>query len=156
MEEAKLHEIMTLKDKSLNELRAKYEELFDGQKPSSNNKVFLWRKLAYRMQELAYGGLSEATQGRINELIGLYDPVNNKSLRPGEPAPETGKRQGASHDRRLPIPGTVITKEYKGRSLAVKVLEGKFEFNSKIYKSLTAIAKEVTGAHWNGYLFFNL
>ena len=156
MEETKLHEIMTLKDKSLEELREKYKELFDGQKPSSNNKVFLWRKLAYRMQELTYGGLSVETQDRINELIKLYDPVNNKSLRPGEPAPKTGKKKSASHDRRLPIPGTVITKEYKGRSLAVKVLEGGFEFNGQIYKSLTAIAKEVTGAHWNGYLFFNL
>ena len=57
MEETKLHEIMALKDKSLDELRAKYEELFDDQKPSSNNKVFLWRELAYRMQELEYKGL---------------------------------------------------------------------------------------------------
>lgn len=156
MEEAKLHEIMELKDSSLEDLRAKYEELFDGQKPTSNNKAFIWRKLAYKMQELAYGGLSEATKGRINELIKLYDPVNNKSLRPGEPVPKIGKKRGISHDRRLPIPGTIITKEYKGRSLAIKVLEGNFEFNGKIYKSLTAIAKEVTGAHWNGYLFFNL
>jgi len=156
MEETQLSEIMELKDKPLGELRAKHVELFGGQKPSSNNRVFLWRKLAYRMQELAYEGLSGEAQGRINELIKCYDPVNNKSLRPGEPVPKTGKRRGISHDRRLPIPGTIITKEYKSRSLAIKVLEGKFEFNGKIYKSLTAIAKEVTGAHWNGYLFFNL
>jgi len=124
---------------------------------------------AYRMQELAHGpsarslhslaqgsGLSEATQGRISELIAHYDPINNKSLRPEGPSPETGKKKASSHDRRLPIPGTVITKEYKGQKLAVKVLEGKFEFNGRVYKSLTAIAKEVTGAHWNGYLFFGL
>lgn len=156
MEGALLAQIMELKNKPLEELRAKYAELFKSE-ATSNNRAYLWRKLTYRMQELAYGGLSEETQGRINDLIERYDPVNNKSLRPDEAGPDKGKKKSpSSHDRRLPIPGTVITKEYKGKSLSVKVLLGGFEFNGKAYKSLTAVAKEVTGAHWNGYLFFNL
>ena len=82
-----------------------------------------------------------------------YDPINNKTLRPDKPAPCLPV---IAKDKRLPIPGTVITKEYKDTKHQVKVLEKGFEYNGKIYKTLSAIAKEITGAHWNGYLFFNL
>jgi len=156
MSEKTINEIMALKGMPLAELRAKYEELFPSQKAPSNNKVFLWRKIAYRMQEIEYGGISAETRGKILELIQQYDPVNNKALRPDASTENRPKKSNLSRDKRLPIPGTVITKEYKGIKLHVKILEFGFEHNSKVYKSLTAIAKEVTGAHWNGYLFFKL
>ena len=156
MAETNLSQIMELRENSLSELKAKYEELFPSQKVPSNNKVFLWRKIAYRIQELEYGGISAETQSKIQQLIQQYDPINNKALRPDNIPENQPKKSGISRDKRLPIPGTVITKEYKGISLQVKVLKLGFEYNSKVYKSLTAIAKEVTGAHWNGYLFFNL
>jgi len=156
MAETNLSHIMELKEKSLDELEAKYEELFPGQQAPSNNKIFLWRKIAYRIQELEYGGISSETQSKIQQLLQQYDPINNKALRPDNIPKDQPKKSGISRDKRLPIPGTVITKEYKGISLQVKVLKLGFEYNSKIYKTLTAIAKEVTGAHWNGYLFFNL
>lgn len=147
---------MELKEKSLDELKAKYEELFPGQQAPSNNKVFLWRKIAYRIQELEHGSVSTENQSKIQELIQQYDPINNKTLRPDNAPEKQPKKSGLSRDKRLPIPGTVIIKEYKGIKLEVKVLESGFEYNNKTYKSLTAIAKEITGAHWNGYLFFNL
>jgi len=156
MAETKLSQIMELKAKSLAELKVKYEELFPGKQAPSNNKVFLWRKIAYRLQELEYGRISAETQSKIQQLIQQYDPINNKTLRPDRIAENQPKKSDLSRDKRLPIPGTVITKEYKGITLQVKVLEAGFEYNNKTYKSLTAIAKEVTGAHWNGYLFFNL
>ncbi|MFA5337653.1 MAG: DUF2924 domain-containing protein [Candidatus Omnitrophota bacterium] len=156
MPKTNLSQIMELKEKSLAELRAKYEELFPGQKAPSNNKVFLWRKIAYRLQELEYGGISAETQSKIQQLIQQYDPINNKTLRPDNIPENHPKKSSLRRDKRLPIPGTVITKEYKGTKLQVKILEPGFEYNNKVYKSLTAIAKEVTGAHWNGYLFFNL
>lgn len=152
MAEIKLTEIMELKEKTLDELKAKYEELFPGQQAPSNNKVFLWRKIAYRIQELEHGGASTENQSKIQELIQQFDPINNKSLRP-EDVPE---KQPKIRDKRLPIPGTVIIKEYKGVKLEVKVLESGFEYNNNTYKSLSAVAKRITGAHWNGYLFFNL
>jgi len=152
MAETNLTQIMELKEKSLGELKAKYEELFLGQKAPSNNKVFLWRKIAYRIQELEYGNISTEAQSKIQQLIQQLDPINNKSLRPDNVV----EKQPKSRDKRLPIPGTVIIKEYKGVKLEVKVLESGFEYTNKAYKSLSAIAKEVTGAHWNGYLFFNL
>ena len=156
MAETNLTQIMELKEKSLEELKAKYEELFPGQKAPSNNKVFLWRKIAYRIQELEYGGISAETQNKIQQLIQQYDPINNKALRPDNTTENQPKKSKLNRDKRLPIPGTVIIKEYKGIKLEVKVLESGFEYHNKIYKSLTAIAKEVTGAHWNGYLFFSL
>ena len=155
MAETNLSQIMELKQKPLRVLQEKYKELFGGQESTSNNKIFLWRKIAYRLQELEYGGLAVDTQGKIQELIQKYDPINNSSVRPGSGNNPTPNKK-LIRDRRLPIPGTVITKEYKGIRLQIKVLESGFEYNNKVYKSLTAIAKEVTGAHWNGYLFFNL
>ncbi|TRZ94935.1 DUF2924 domain-containing protein [bacterium] len=156
MAETNLSQIMELKENSLGELKTKYEELFSGQNAPSNNKIFLWRKIAYRLQELECGGISAGTQSKIQQLIQQYDPINNKALRPETASENHPKKSNISRDKRLPIPGTVITKEYKGIKLQIKILGSGFEYNSKIYKSLTAIAKEVTGAHWNGYLFFNL
>lgn len=151
MEESKLAEIMTLKHNSLEELKRKYVELF-GEEPTSNNTIYLWRKIAHRLQELEHGPLSEAANNRIYTLIQQFDPINNKALRPLNDK----RAQIKKRDMRLPIPGTVITKEYKGQTIEVHVLDGGFEFKGKAYKSLTAIAKEITGAHWNGFLFFNL
>ena len=156
MSEAMLEQIMMLKNASVLELQKKYSELFEGKKAPSNNKVYLWRKIAYRIQELEYGSVRAETQGKIQELIIKYDPVNNKSLRPGDASDNQAKKTRLSRDKRLPIPGTVVTKEYKGIMLQVKILESGFEYNGKVYKSLTAIAKEVTGAHWNGFLFFRI
>ncbi len=147
-------QIMALKSLTLGELQKKYEEI-SGVKASSNNKVYLWRKIAYKMQEKAYGTLGEKAQGKIEEFIQRYDPINNKTLRPDNiEYSETGKKY--SRDKRLPIPGTIITKEYKDIKIQVKILESGFEYQNKSYKSLSAIAKEATGAHWNGYLFFGL
>ena len=155
--DALISQIMSLKDAPLEALKAKYMEVFGQESPASGNKVFLWRRIAHRLQEMAYGELSDKAHGRIKTLISQYDPVNNKALRPtnGQPNSE-GKTKKRSRDMRLPIPGTVITKDYKGQMIEVRVLDGGFEYKGKVYKSLTAIAKEITGAHWNGFLFFNL
>jgi len=171
MKDTILAQIMGLKGLSTEELQKKYEELYDGEKTPSNNKIYLWRKLAFRIQELEYGstrspeagnsslarhlgGLSEEAQSRVNELTEEYDPVNNKALRLDDIVKDTQKIH--SRDRRLPIPGTIITKEYKGNSIQVKVLNRGFEYKNKVYRSLTALAKDITGCHWSGYDFFNL
>ena len=151
MEEDILARILALKTASLPELQKEYEVLFNGKKAPSNNKTHLWQRIAYRIQELEYGGLPEEARDKAKELAKEYDPINNKRLRP-----EIGNTQRVSRDRRLPIPGTLITKNYKGNDIRVKILDKGFEYNSKVYKTLTAIAKEITGSHWNGYLFFNL
>ena len=154
MGENTVSEIMALKEMTLGELEKKYEVVFDGKKAPSNNKVYLWRKIAYRLQELEFGGLSEEAQKKLDELIQKYDPANNVLLRPESEQSAVLKKSSLMPDRRLPIPGSIITKNYKGNKLEVKVLENSFEYNGKIYKTISAVASEITGQHWNGYLFF--
>ena len=156
MEKAINAKIAALKNKTIPELQNEFEELFDGQKASSDNKVYLIRRIAYRLQELEYGGLSQRTQNRLKELIWLYDPVNNKAIRPKVSVETQTRTKTRGRDMRLPIPGTMITKDYRGKKLQVRILESGFEYEGKIYKHLTAIAEKITGAHWNGYNFFNL
>ena len=154
MTEPLINQIMSLKNASMEALLAHYKEVFGQEAPSTRNKVAIWRRIAYRMQEIEYGGLSSEAKAKLETLIEKYDPVNNKSLRPKATNPEPGRRKHPSRDRRLPIPGAIIKKEYKGRPLEIKVLEKGFEYEGKIYRSLSAIAKAITGIHWNGYLFF--
>ena len=80
--------------------------------------------------------------------------MNNKGLRPEGTPEEKRLRRVTARDRRLPIPGAIITKVYKGRELEVKVLEQGFEFEGKFYKTLSGVATALTGVSWNGYLFF--
>lgn len=150
--ESIISQIMALKNTPLKELIERYKEL-NGEDTTVTHKTYLWRKIAYKLQEIENGSLSTKAKTRIKALIEDYDPINNKALRPGKPMIS---QQATIKDKRLPIPGTVITKEYKGTNYQVKVLEKGFEYSGKIYKTLSAIAKEITGAHWNGYLFFNL
>ena len=156
MEKATNAKIEALKNKSIPELQNEFEELFDGQKASSDNKVYLVRRIAYRLQEMDYGGLSQKAQNRLKELIGLYDPINNKAIRPKVSVETQTRTKARGRDIRLPIPGTTLIKFYHGKKHNVKVLENGFEYEGKVYKHLTAVAQKITNAHWNGYNFFNL
>ena len=91
-----IDEIMSLRNQPLEALKTRYSELFPGQVLSSNNKVFIWRRIAHKLQEQAYGPLSDASQGRIQTLIAQYDPVNNKALRKSGSAPSGFARTCAS------------------------------------------------------------
>ena len=150
-------QIEALKDMTLIELQSKYKELFNAKETPCDNKLFLLRRIAYRLQEMKYGSVSDKVKAKIDELMVRYDPVNNKALRPKVmSAGKESKSLPMQRDKRLPIPGSVITKKYKDQIIQVKVLEKGFEYNDKVYKTLSAIASELTGAHWNGYLFFSL
>ncbi len=143
--------IAKLQSASFKELNQAYKELF-GKAETASHKTYLFRRIAYKLQELEYGGLSKKAKVSLKALVEKYDPINNAAFRPAPSRPNTPNTK----DRRLPIPGTIINKEYKGMRYTVKVLENGFEYKSKIYSSLSAIAKEITRAHWNGYLFFSL
>lgn len=150
--ESTISQITALKNAPTEELLKRYKELY-GEDATGTHRTYLWRKVAYKLQETEHGELSVKAKNRLKALIEEYDPINNKALRPNKPVTH---QQLPLKDKRLPIPGTVITKEYKDTNYQVKVLEKGFEYNGKIYKTLSAIAKEITKAHWNGYLFFNL
>lgn len=156
-------EIKTLQEMTVSELRDRYREVF-GEESRSNHKDWLWKRIAWRIQELAEGGLSERAVQRAKELANEADvrvrpPRDAFSDSEAEDADVAETSRAAVRrvrDRRLPIPGTVLTREYNGARIAVRVLARGFEYDSRTYRSLSAIAREVTGSHWNGYLFFGL
>ena len=155
MKEALLREIKLIKDMNIKELHRRYVELFGQPKEPVDSKAYLIKRITYRLQELEYGGLSEKTRNKAQELIKLYDPVNNKALRLGEKA-NNASEMFPQRDRRVPIPGSTLSKDYRGQLIQVKVLEKGFEYNGKIYRTLTSVARAITNASWNGYTFFNL
>jgi hypothetical protein len=148
--------IKALQSMSIPELKRKYRELY-GKDISVANKSFLLKKIAWRIQEIEYGGLSEQVKKRALEIAQTMNLPEKPS--PGKPISAKKKKYKTHNrikDRRLPMPGTVLTREYKGKLIQVEVLEdGYFEYEGVKYRSLSAVAKAVTGSHWNGYLFFN-
>jgi hypothetical protein len=140
-------------------LRAKYAEVF-GEPTVSRNKDWLFRQVAWQIQALAEGGLSERAKRRAAELARESDvrPRSRQLLTPGQPAAGATRivPVGPVRDPKAPLPGTVLVRDYKGRNVVVRVLEDGFEWNGAMFTSLSAVAKAVTGAHWNGHLFFGL
>jgi hypothetical protein len=151
-------QIDALRRMTVRELRGRYREVF-GEESRSNHKQFLFRRIAWRLQADAEGGLSERARQRALEI------ANDGDLRIR--APKGFDFDTAGHrcvqdkitpdaDPRRPLPGTVLEREYKGQQIIVKVREDGFDYNGQHYRSLSAIAKEITGTKWNGYLFFHL
>jgi DUF2924 family protein len=139
-------------------LKKRYRELF-GEESKSSNKQFLFRRIAWRLQANAEGDLSERARCRAADI------ADDRDLRVRAPKefvarPESGSarrdRTGPPKDYRLPGPGTLLTRRHGDRQIVVKVLSDGFEYESRRYRSLSAIAREVTGTRWNGLLFFGL
>ena len=154
-------EIDALSRMTVGQLRQKYMEVF-GEESRSNHKQFLFRRIAWRIQALAEGGLSERARRRALEIANDADlriraPRTRFGQDPAlDPKLSVTRKVAGDLDARLPPPGSYLEREYKGRRVIVKVLVGGFEFEGQVYRSLSAIATEVTGTKWNGFLFFNL
>jgi hypothetical protein len=143
-------ELLSLDEMSVGELVEKFRSVF-GKDTRTRNRPYLVRKIAWRLQERAEGGLSDRAKARVAELAATA-PLRHVAprVKPTEEAESDGR------DPRLPKPGTVIRREYNGKEYAVTVHETDFEYRGKRYASLSKIAKDITGTHWNGWLFFNL
>ena len=140
------------------QLRQRYAELF-GETTCTSNRAWLLKRLAWRTQALAEGDLSERARRRAAELARDADlRLNPPRLQPAVAPPERTQSADleAKSDGRLPPPGTVLTRPYKGRTLEVLVLPHGFQFDGQVYRSLSAVAKAATGSHCNGFLFFRL
>jgi hypothetical protein len=152
--------IAALQEMTLADLREKYHEVF-GEETRSRHKDFLWKRIAWRMQALEQGDLSERARRRAAELANDAD-VRVRAPRDAFDAGLLSHARTRTHafphvqDARLPMPGTVLTRAYKGRVLRVTVLDDGFEYEGRTYRSLSAIATEATGSRWNGFLFFGL
>jgi Protein of unknown function (DUF2924) len=150
-------EVAALQRQGAKQLRARYAEVF-GDTTTANNKIWLIRRIAWRLQALAEGDLSERARRRAEELANDADlrlsPPRAKraDAPPAEAAPAVDLRR----DGRLPPPGSVLARTYRGQTLQVRVLADGFEFEGTVHPSLSALAKAITGSHCNGYLFFRL
>jgi hypothetical protein len=148
-------EIASLQRMTVQQLRQKYAEVFD-EETNGRNKIWLVKRIAWRMQARAEGGLSERARKRALELADDADLRMNPP--PMKAASETPTVQSLRfpHDDRLPPPGTVITRKYKGEVVQVRVRPDGFEYEGEVYGSLSAVAKAITGSHCNGFNFFRL
>ena len=158
MNAAVLKEIEQLRKLTVGGLRTKYKEVF-GENSRSNHKDFLFRRIAWRLQAQAEGDLSERARRRALEI------ANDADLRTRAPRNSGAQDSSAvrrtvvtaidgKRDCRLPAPGTLLTREFQGQTFVVTVLAEGFEYEGRKYKSLSAIASEITGTRWNGFVFF--
>ena len=123
------------------ELKRQWRELFDTDPPPYNRR-FLESRLAYRIQELTYGGLKPET---IERLEALGEQLDGGKI--------TVRRRRTDH---RPIAGTRLIREWQGVEHCVTVRDHGFEWQGRPYKSLSAIARAITGTRWNGWVFFGL
>jgi Protein of unknown function (DUF2924) len=140
MPDTVLAQLAAIKAAPVAALKQKWRDLFDREPPPYNRR-FLEDRLSYRIQELAYGGLSAEA---VERLDALADELEGK----------TPKRRAALATR--PIAGTRLIREWKGVEHCVTVRQDDFEYRGRPYKSLSAVARQIAGTRWNGLVFFGL
>ena len=133
-------EIRRLPDLSLAELRDRWKALYGNPAPQSLRRSFLARAVAYQMQVEAYGGLSSSTRNRLQGIA-------------------AGVRQGNTDVAGIAKairPGAQMLRQWRGQTHTVTAVNDGFEWNGKTYKSLSSVARQITGTNWNGYAFFGI
>ena len=149
-------EIAGLQHLKTKALKQRYRDLFGEDSPSSNHS-YLVRRIAWRLQAIALGDLSQRARARAVELACDAD------LRV-RPTPQVCRQIDGTaieqprpiSDPRIPPVGQTVTREYRGRTVSVKILARGFEWDGRVYGSLSAVAWHATGTRWNGYAFFGL
>jgi len=149
-------EKIALEAMSVAELRIQYAQVF-GEVTRVGHKTWLVRRIIWGLQARAEGGLSDRARQRAAELVQDAD-LRLSPPRAVKDAPVQAEHNGKASRResngRLPLPGTILTRWYKGKTLEVQVLRHGFEYEGQVYKSLSAVAKAITGSHTSGHLFF--
>ena len=142
-------ELNEIRKMTVAQLVKKYRKVF-GKEPRVKHKEHLQRKIAWKVQEQHFGGLSDAAQRRLNVLIGELD------------LPFDGKKEAVTAALRRtrrpnePAVGTVLVRRWRGTDIHVRVVDDGYEWNDVVYRSLSAVARAITGTRWNGRLFFGL
>ena len=146
-------EIERLRGEKTKALRVRYQELF-GEESRSSNHAHLFRRIAWRLQASSEGDLSQRARDRATALavdVDLRLRAPHKFWRELAAQPP-----GPVRDPRLPVAGTTLQRQYRDRTITVNILADGFEYEGKIYESLSSIASSVTGTRWNGFSFFGL
>ena len=138
------HELALLETMSMDQLREKWHEVC-GSDPPPYKKQFLLRRLAYRMQERHYGGISDSTRSRL-KLVAQRDAL----------ARIDGRFSDRRQERDRILPGTRFVRIWNNRQYEVTAGPDGFEYEGQVYRSLSAVARKITGTRWNGRLFFGL
>jgi hypothetical protein len=133
--------LVALKTTPTPELKSQWRDLFDSEPPPFNRR-YLESRLAYRLQELAYGGLKPETVKRLESL--------------GEQLDGGDRTKSRLRADLMPIVGTRLIREWQGTEEVVTVLADGFDWRGRPYRSLSAIARAITGTRWNGWVFFGL
>ena len=164
-----LRELSRLPELTIPELKEQYRSLF-GKPPPFHTQAFLIKRIAYRLQEIAHGGVSEAAHLKMTALLQKHGMAEDgfpakRSGRPGGAAagggangntdPTRAARGGTSALQGL-HPGTVLRREWDGVLHEVRVEAGGFVWQGVTYTSLSKVAREITGTNWNGPRFFGL
>ena len=139
MTESIVTRLAALKNGSMADLKRQWREFFDTDAPPYNRR-FLESRLAYRIQELAFGGLKRSTIERLEAISRHYQNPTTERIR----------------SDRKPVAGTRLMREWQGVEHCVTVRDDDYEFEGRPYKSLSAIARAITGTRWNGWVFFGL
>ncbi len=150
---ALIDEVDKLRTLPVADLRARYLELF-GEETTSRNKDYIFKRIAYRLQERKYGGLTPRARARA-ALLAEDAPIRRR-LSPNADAPEVVPEPPSNRDPRLPPAGTELRRTFDGTEHVVTVLDDSFMFGGKPYRSLSLVAREITGTRWNGFGFFGL
>ena len=135
-----LARLAALKTMPTPDLKRQWRDLFETEPPPYNRR-FLESRLAYRIQELSFGGLKPETLERLEAL--------------GEQL-ATGKGLSRSRDGTRPISGTRLIREWQGVEHCVTVRDHDYKYQGRPYKSLSAVARAIAGSRWNGWVFFGL
>ena len=130
-----------LKTMTVNELKAEWQTLIGSEAPN-NSRPFLEQRIAYRIQELTWGGPSKPVARLLDALA---DEVEGKKV-----------RKSVISDPRNPVIGTRLVREWDGAEHVITVMTDGFNWQGRRYKSLSAVARDITGTRWNGYRFFGL
>ena len=141
MTDTVLAQLAALKIAPIGALKQRWRDLFETEPPPYNRR-FLEHRLAYRIQELAYGGLKPETVKKLRKLaeeLDGGDPLNRRR-----------------HHQDRPIAGTRLIREWQGVEHCVTVRESDFEYQGRPFTSLSAVARAITGTQWNGWAFFGL
>ena len=159
-------EIGRIDDMTVQQLRDRYREVFD-EDTRSRNRQYLIKKIKWRIQELAEGGLSELARRKIAELsrnapirrrlLALVPSAETALTPPAQQTPRASPIAAAAakqRDPRLPPPGTTIQKMHNDIAHDVRILADGAEYLGKKYGSLSGVARAITGTNWNGFLFF--
>lgn len=149
-------QIAALEAMAAKQLRDRYLEVF-GEPSRSGNVAFLRKRIAWRIQSLAEGTLSERARKRAAEIVREAD-IRVRTPRPASTSDGATTVTVRSNTRghHGPTVGTILTRQYRGKLVQVTVLPNGFDYDGQVYRSLSAVAKAITGSHWSGNLFFGL